>query len=119
MADALEAGARLAPVAEAEEEAREIIAAWHAHCVGTSRGTQHTFEWLETAIAAALARRDATAREYWDTLFDAIKHGNQDHHDWLKKAIEDHRAGRTVERPRGLNTADAIAKARTEKPDGE
>jgi len=33
------------------------------------------------------------------TLFNSIKHGDQKHKDWLKKAIEDHFADRLVERP--------------------
>lgn len=33
------------------------------------------------------------------TLFDAIAHGDEQHRAWLKKAIEDHFAGRPVERP--------------------
>ncbi len=35
------------------------------------------------------------------TLFDAISHGSEEHRAWLKKAIEDHFAGRPVEAPRG------------------
>lgn len=34
-------------------------------------------------------------------LFDAIKHGDREHQDWLKQAIEDYFAGRQVQRPRG------------------
>lgn len=33
------------------------------------------------------------------SLFAAIKHGDEQHRAWLKKAIEDHFAGRKVERP--------------------
>ena len=33
-----------------------------------------------------------------DSLFDVIKHGDQEHQDWLKQAIEDHFAGREVKK---------------------
>lgn len=34
-----------------------------------------------------------------DTLFDAIAHGDESHRAWLKKAIEDHFAGKPVTKP--------------------
>lgn len=34
-----------------------------------------------------------------DTLYDAIKHGDENHRAWLKQAIEDHFAGRPVSMP--------------------
>lgn len=40
-------------------------------------------------------------------LFQAIKHGDEEHQVWLKKAIEDHFAGRTPEAPRGSGTKEA------------
>lgn len=48
------------------------------------------------------------------TLFDAIKHGDAVHQAWLKQAIQDHFAGRPVERPKGLNSAETLAKAEAE-----
>lgn len=57
------------------------------------------------------AGREAVAEVYEDlarkreqqigSLFDAIAHGSDEHRAWLKKAIEDHFAGRPVERPHG------------------
>lgn len=37
-----------------------------------------------------------------ETLFDAIKHGDEAHRAWLKQAIEDHFAGREVKKPNEL-----------------
>lgn len=34
-----------------------------------------------------------------NTLFAAISHGDEKHRAWLKQAIEDHFAGRAVQRP--------------------
>ena len=36
------------------------------------------------------------------SLFDAIKHGDDEHKAWLKEAIEDHFAGREVKPPKGI-----------------
>ena len=37
-----------------------------------------------------------------DSLFDAIAHGDADHREWLKEAIENHMAGLPVPPPRGI-----------------
>lgn len=34
-----------------------------------------------------------------ESLFEAIKHGDEKHQTWLKQAIEDHFAGRPVNSP--------------------
>jgi len=47
-------------------------------------------------------------------LFNAIKHGDLEHQDWLERAIADHFAGRTVERPRGKGSAERIAELKAE-----
>lgn len=46
------------------------------------------------------------------SLFKAIKHGDQEHRDWLEKAITDYFAGRPVERPRGSGSGEARGFAR-------
>ncbi len=43
-----------------------------------------------------------------DCLFDAIAHGDQEHRDWLKKAIDDHFAGRDIAPPVGKGNAELI-----------
>lgn len=39
-----------------------------------------------------------------DTLFDAVAHGDQEHRDWLKEAIDNHFKGLPVPPPRGKGT---------------
>ena len=46
-----------------------------------------------------LSRTIADQRRLRETLFDAIKHGDEKHQAWLKQAIEDHFAGRPVQPP--------------------
>lgn len=36
-----------------------------------------------------------------ETLYDAIKHGDQEHQDWLKEAIDLHLQGKQVPEVRG------------------
>lgn len=67
-------------------------------CVDTSRGR------LITKLLALKATPSPSRQE---TLFEAIKHGDQQHQDWLKQAIDDHFAGRPVERPQGKGTKEA------------
>ena len=40
------------------------------------------------------------------TLFNSIKHGNQEHQDWLKEAIECHFSGRPVPIPEPPTTSE-------------
>jgi hypothetical protein len=47
----------------------------------------------------------AAQQEQIAGLFDAIAHGDDEHRAWLKQAIDDHFAGRPVERVRGTNSA--------------
>ena len=53
---------------------------------------------LAERITRALNAAYAAGRELVDSLFDAIAHGDDEHRAWLKKAIDDHFAGRVVER---------------------
>jgi hypothetical protein len=62
------------------------------------------------AVMAAVAEAETRAA----TLFDAIAHGDEAHRAWLKKAIEDHFAGRAVERPAGVGRTEAAVAARDE-----
>ena len=41
-----------------------------------------------------------------ETLFDQIKHGDEDHREWLREAINNHFDGKPVPAPRGGNTKD-------------
>ena len=56
-----------------------------------------------------LVKRVKYLTERIDTLFDAIKHGDQEHQDWLRKAIDAHFAGRPVDRPSGKGSQERIA----------
>ena len=58
---------------------------------------------LEGGRDALLADRDRRA-----SLFDAIAHGDDEHRAWLKQAIDDHFAGRPVERVKGLGTTESL-----------
>jgi hypothetical protein len=49
---------------------------------------------IARSVLLVLERRIAT-------LHAAIAHGSEEHRAWLKKAIDDHFAGRPVEAPRG------------------
>jgi hypothetical protein len=69
----------------------------------------HLLDIITDAIAAAReeGRREEQQREEIvrlrqrdASLFDAIAHGSPEHRAWLKKAIEDHFAGRPVEAER-------------------
>lgn len=53
------------------------------------------------ARTASAARAEGPAWRKIETLFDAIKHGDDDHRRWLKDAIEAHFAGRPVPPPYG------------------
>ena len=61
-------------------------------------------------LEAADALEAAAARE--TILFDAIAHGDDEHRAWLKQAIEDHFAGRPVQKSSGRNSAEIIAELR-------
>lgn len=56
----------------------------------------------------ATARTDALRIE---TLFDAIKHGDEVHRAWLRQAIDDHFSGRPVVNPVGRGTTETVADA--------
>lgn len=105
----LAAGFRATAATEGDIEAAwklwETLLTQHKLHGGISREVTET-------IAAALASAKAPLQEKIGALFGAIAHGDDEHRAWLQKAIEDHFAGRVVERSRGLNTADAIAQAK-------
>lgn len=54
-----------------------------------------------------MASEEAFMRDRWETLFDAIAHGDDEHRAWLKQAIEDHFAGRPVQPVRGKGRSEA------------
>lgn len=45
------------------------------------------------------AERAGHLEERWHSLFDAIAHGDEAHRAWLRQALDDHLAGRPVDRP--------------------
>lgn len=57
---------------------------------------QIAYYWRQETDLARAHIRALEARVA--SLFDAIKHGDQEHQDWLKKAIEDHFARQALER---------------------
>lgn len=62
--------------------------------LNTTVGKATAEQWQEEVSSAYLEERVAT-------LFNALAHGSEEHRAWLKKAIDDHFAGRPVEVPRG------------------
>lgn len=61
-------------------------------------------QWLVTDIRFAFDTRNRDALEHAlrkveriDSLFDAITHGSNEHRAWLKKAIDDHFAGKPAQ----------------------
>jgi rubrerythrin len=58
-------------------------------------GEPMTSAELEDAMTAS---RRPSRESRIDTLFEAIKHGDEKHKDWLQQAIEDHFAGLPVKR---------------------
>lgn len=79
----------------------EAVLAWVEH-----------LEQLDTGrLLTQLAAMQESCRELEearDMLFAAVEHGDEAHRAWLKKAIDDHFAGRTVERPDGKGTTEAL-----------
>lgn len=63
--------------------------------------------WQDYAISAIEAKAAS--------LFDAIAHGDDEHRKWLKQAIEDHFAGRPVERPRGSGNLERAEAAEADR----
>jgi len=68
-------------------------------CPG-AKGTQPTNECcggcygcLEMQMSHSMSKQD----EKINSLFEAIRHGDVTHQEWLKKAIQDHFAGNKVE----------------------
>jgi len=59
------------------------------------------FTHKELTAVYKFIMKEPEKSEAVDTLFDAIKHGDQDHQDWLKEAIECHFSGRPIPPPRG------------------
>jgi hypothetical protein len=55
-------------------------------------------EAADHEIACMQAVHDTLQRD--QRLFDVIAHGSEEHRAWLRKAIDDHFAGRPVEPPR-------------------
>lgn len=51
--------------------------------------------------------REVSSIEQSAGLFQAIAHGDSEHREWLRQAIEDHFAGREVAPPRGLGNKEA------------
>ena len=45
------------------------------------------------------------------SLYNAIEHGDQDHREWLRKAILDYLEGRPVERPCGMGQTESLMMA--------
>ena len=73
--------------------------------MGEVSGTNHDFK----SIAHLRAEADlAAARDRVDTLFDAIKHGDADHREWLERAIAAHFAGEPVPAPTGKGNTEAM-----------
>jgi hypothetical protein len=60
-------------------------------CYGKLGRDERLAEFIVQSVNAASRIR---------SLFDAIAHGSEDHRAWLKKALDDHFAGRPVEAPR-------------------
>jgi hypothetical protein len=91
------------------EEARTIASIALERALRTTRGgSQAEEDCIADAILAAVAEAETRAA----TLFDAVAHGDEAHRAWLKKAIEDHFAGRAVERPAGVGRTDAAVAER-------
>lgn len=59
--------------------------------------------FMEEAITA-LERQQAL----WDGLFEAIKHGDDEHQEWLDEAIKNVRAGLPVPPPRGTGNKEKM-----------
>jgi hypothetical protein len=106
-----------------QHRAAEHLDAYAALLAGVDAGDEELARRLDT-LAMLRAQDDAEARELAEgqaavrlralsvrvgTLFEAIKHGDDEHMRWLRKAIEDHFAGRTVERVAGSGSAEKIA----------
>jgi hypothetical protein len=90
-------------------DARAIACAALERALRTARGgSQAEEDCIADAILAAVAEAETRAA----TLFDAIAHGDEAHRAWLKKAIEDHFAGRAVERPAGVGRTEAAVTER-------
>lgn len=86
------------------EEAAKVVRGFRNNGKDWRKGRQLTNGYYDRddAIADAvesLAPRDSAPADRSATLFDAIKHGDDKHRAWLKQAIEDHFAGRSVLRP--------------------
>lgn len=62
--------------------------------------------WLQVQGLAITADTEQT--KLIGTLFDAIKHGDDDHKTWLKEAIDAHFAGQPVPRPRGQGNKEKL-----------
>ena len=71
---------------------------WIADCSGSPHRAPLMVQMLCTDLPAALDALDAQDA-LRASLFEAIKHGDQDHQDWLRQAIDDHFAGKPVRRP--------------------
>lgn len=88
--------------------AGELEDAVRAELEACGYGTDHMFAVVMHAIKAAApfiaAERDGLVA----TLFAAIKHGDDEHMAWLRQAIDDHFAGRTVARAVGLGTKERV-----------
>lgn len=77
-------------------------------------GSHHAEEYftaIELDLLATVREREALSA----SLFEAIKHGDQEHQDWLQKAIADHFAGRPVGRPEGSGNREALEQAKAER----
>jgi hypothetical protein len=90
------------------EEARAIACVALERALKQRGGSQAEEDCIADAIQAAAD--EGTARA--GTLFGAIAHGDETHRAWLKKAIEDHFAGRPVEKPVGVGRTDAAVAER-------
>jgi hypothetical protein len=66
-----------------------------------SSASSWSWEWINVTCRNCLRKKTDPPEiliERIPTLFKAIKHGDKKHQAWLKKAIEDHFAGRPVKR---------------------
>lgn len=91
---------------DADEMARVVVlAAERVGAAGKYAGRRVRAEHSDAIReAAALIEQLQASR---DTLFEAIKHGDDDHRAWLKEAIDAHFAGATVPAPRGAGRKEA------------
>lgn len=88
------------PTINAESELVARLRDWPVAMRGqVLRGLPDRLE-RDLSEAAAIIERLASAHE---TLFDAIKHGDEVHRDWLREAIANHFSGKPVPPPRAAN----------------